>query len=213
MVTVESLQKDTSGSKSAPILLPNLLKHLSESLPCAKSHPLALTQNKDPSPQGSSTPSNQDSAPVPPSTHHQVGANPLGGGVSSTAIKAVLSVLDKNQQASAHTQLQQGQGNSLAAIKAVGPHPVPDKNKNPEIPSRSSQPQSNSSKSVKASGGGSLSSSELTQPVPLDTLLHHHVLEPGPQNLTCTILVSQYVKPHTSGEKNSFNRVSHCILL
>lgn len=191
MVTVESLQKDTSGSKSAPILLPNLLKHLSESLPCAKSHPLALTQNKDPSPQGSSTPSNQDSVPVPPSTHHQVGANPLGGCVNSTAIKAVLSVLDKNQQTS------QGQGQSLAAIKAVGPHPVPDKNKNPEICSRSSQPQSNSSKSVKASGGGLLSSSELTQPVPLDTLLHHHVLEPGPQNLTCTILVSQYVKPHT----------------
>ena len=34
-----------------------------------------------------------------------------------------------------------------------------------------------------------LPSSQLTQPVPLGTLIQHNILQPGPRNLTCTILV------------------------
>ncbi len=160
---------EPSNQKSNPVqvTLPNLVKHLLlHALPQAKPHPPPHPQphvQTDDSLSQSMT-SAEQSRPVGQTNSNQSTASSVALGHSR--VGQAQSSQD-SRQASVPTQQDMSSRHEDASSKIM-----------------ESRHEDASAKTVE-----SLPSSQLTQPVPLDMLIQHNILEPGPRTLTCTILV------------------------
>ena len=161
------------NQKSHPVqvTLPNLLKHLQSVL----------------LPPGAPPPSNVQPHPLPPSQLHPPQLHAETASLSQTVSSVPQPrVAEQLNDASALGRPRVGHAQSSQDV-------VP-----PAAPGRR-QPSVALAQDIRSrqegETRGSLSSSQLMQPVPLDMLIQHNILEPGPQTLTCTILVC-YDKCH-----------------
>ena len=151
-------------SNPVQVILPNLVKHLfSRVAHNLQPHPppLSNSQLHPPSSQPCPMPSNLQPHPQPHMQTDSLDQLPQSRLVGQTS---------SNQDASSSVSL---------GHPRVGPAPSQD--------TRQATQDTHQDATIKTME--SLPLSQLTQPVPLDTLIQYNILQPGPRTLTCTILV------------------------
>lgn len=174
--------KYQTPSHAAPIILPNLVKHLQ-----LNPLPQFQTQTTDtPSiiaavtkAPASQVQSSQDTIPLTPSIAGQGNASGQAGEDTRTGQISATGQGTRTEQSG--SSINSGLLSSSILVQSA--------------PLKRGLGDNSQTANVKAMG--SVSSSEFTQPVPLSALIDHNILKPGPRTLTCTILVSHPVSPQT----------------